>query len=49
MRTLISAFALTMLLTVITGLVYPLAVCELAEVIFPTQARGSLIIRGDKI
>src|SRR5258708_26668015 len=38
-----------MLLTVITGLAYPLAVCGLAEVIFPDQARGSLLVRGDKI
>ena len=49
MRTLLSALALTMLLTVITGLAYPLAVCGLAQVIFPHQARGSLIVRGDKI
>ncbi len=49
MRTFISALALTLLLTVITGLAYPLAVCGLAEAIFPAQARGSLIVRGDKI
>jgi potassium-transporting ATPase KdpC subunit len=48
-RTLISALALTMLLTVITGLAYPLAVCGLAKVIFPRQARGSLIVQGNKI
>lgn len=49
MRTFISALALTFLLTVITGVIYPLAVCGLAEVIFPEQARGSLIVHDGKI
>jgi K+-transporting ATPase ATPase C chain len=49
MRNFANAVALTLLLTVITGLVYPLAVCGLAQTIFPAQANGSLIVRDDKI
>lgn len=43
--------ALTMLLlmTVLTGLVYPLAVAGLAHVLFPDQANGSLIVREGKV
>ena len=37
------AIVLVVLLTVITGLVYPLAMTGLAGVIFPYQAKGSLI------
>ena len=49
MRSLISALALTALLTVITGVVYPLAVCGLAQVIFPDSAHGSLLVKNGKV
>jgi len=39
----VPAILLTLVLTVLTGLVYPLAVTGIALVVFPHQARGSLV------
>jgi K+-transporting ATPase ATPase C chain len=39
------AVSLFVLLTAITGIVYPLAVTGVAKVAFPTQAAGSLIVK----
>lgn len=43
------AVVLLVLLTVITGLVYPLAMTGVAGVIFPRQAQGSLIEKDGKV
>jgi K+-transporting ATPase ATPase C chain len=38
------AFMMLLILTVITGVIYPLAVTSIAQVIFPHRANGSLIM-----
>jgi len=43
------AFVLVVLLTLITGLAYPLAMTEIAGVIFPYQAQGSLVEKDGKV
>lgn len=50
MKTLVSetlrpALALFVLLSVVTGLVYPLTVTGVAQLLFPRQANGSLVMR----
>jgi K+-transporting ATPase ATPase C chain len=42
------AIVLFALLTVLTGVIYPLVVTVIASVAFPDQARGSLIVRNGK-
>jgi K+-transporting ATPase ATPase C chain len=42
------AFLMFLVLTVITGVVYPLVVTGIAQVVFPHQANGSLIVIDGK-
>jgi potassium-transporting ATPase KdpC subunit len=43
------AILITLVTTVLFGVIYPLAVTALAQVLFPTQANGSLIQRNGQV
>jgi len=43
------AVMLTILLTILTGLFYPLVITGLAQVLFPHQANGSLVVEGGRV
>jgi potassium-transporting ATPase KdpC subunit len=49
MKQLLIAIKATIVLTILTGLVYPLLVTGLAKVLFPHQAEGSLIEANGKV
>ncbi|MBE3588420.1 MAG: potassium-transporting ATPase subunit KdpC [Thermoanaerobacteraceae bacterium] len=42
------AFLLLLLMTLLTGIIYPLAVTGLAQVLFPRQANGSVVYRDGR-
>jgi potassium-transporting ATPase KdpC subunit len=43
------ALILLVVLTIITGVIYPVIVTVIAQVVFPYQANGSLIVKDGKI
>lgn len=49
LREIRPAIVVLVALTLITGLVYPLAITGIAGVLFPNQAQGSLVRRGDTV
>jgi potassium-transporting ATPase KdpC subunit len=49
LKHLYPAMAMTLVLTVLTGILYPYAITGLAQVLFREKAQGSLIIQGDRV
>ncbi len=48
-KTIITSILLTVVLTVLVGIIYPLAMTGIAQLVFPKQANGSLIYRDGKV
>jgi K+-transporting ATPase ATPase C chain len=48
-RNLVVAALMTLVTTVLFGLVYPLAITGIAQVLFPDKANGQLVVRDGKV
>ena len=48
-KTILPAARMLVVLTIVTGVIYPLVVTVLAQVVFPVQANGSLVVQQDQV
>jgi len=49
LKNLRTSVVMLLMLTVITGLFYPLLITAIAQLVFPTQANGTLILKGGRV
>ena len=49
MKTIITSLIMTVVLTVLVGVIYPLAMTGIAQLCFPSQANGSLVTHDGKV
>ena len=49
MKTVIQSIRFLIVLTLLTGAIYPVVVTGLSKVLFAKQANGSLIMEGDQL
>jgi potassium-transporting ATPase KdpC subunit len=49
MKTILQSLRIYIILTLLTGILYPLAMTGVAQLLFPKQANGSRIIEGGKL
>ena len=49
MKIVWTSIRMTLVLTLVTGILYPLAVTGIARLVFPRQAAGSLIVRDGRV